>query len=207
MGNRKWPINWQFFEVWTRALAYWIGLMITDGNICCKGRSEPQQISFCNRDKSLVEFIAKNVTSIDAIKMSNRKRDKDKGLWIWDVGSIALGRKLIKFGIVPRKSTIVELPVVPAKFCWDLIRGILDGDGSVAKDKSIYFYTASEKFAQQLRNFFRGQKFNPYLYRLKTGYNYWGIRLTIDESHRLAGLMYQNNPFCLERKRARLLCH
>ena len=204
--KRKWEINFAFFDTWTAELAYWIGLMLADGCVLNhrNKKGEHSKISFINTDKELTEFIRDCVSKRQ--KLFVQRKLGRKTLYQWKASSAKLARKLSEFGIIPRKSFTCQLPTIPKRFRWDLVRGILDGDGTVSKRAEIQFAGASKHFMIQLSDLLKTEGFR-FLFSKRKDKEQYKICVRKRDSFRLAQLLYAKNPFCLIRKKERLGLH
>ena len=125
--------------------SYWLGWIISDGNIQKTLRNAT--ISLFTKD----EEISKKFK--EYIPESNLHFKKESQLYCCYFGSKVLVEKLISFGIVPNKSKIIEL-TIPLNV--SMLRGIFDGDGSVHNKRYVLkITTASIKLAEQMFSFLK----------------------------------------------------
>jgi lambda repressor-like predicted transcriptional regulator/uncharacterized protein (DUF433 family) len=130
--NRKYDIDHDFFKkIDSSNKAYLLGLILTDGNIHKQHNS--LRFDFQKRDRELCE-IARNFLSSTA---PIHERDVKRGgpqVYI-QFNSKPLCEDLKRLGVEPGAKEYNNLfpdeSKVPREFQRDLIRGILDGDGSV----------------------------------------------------------------------------
>jgi len=110
---------------WSDAIAYVVGLIATDGCLI-SGRS---QIAFVSLDRTLCEVL------LGTLRRSNKIRTTltDSGTTAYRVqfGDARLYRWLLSIGLTPRKSLTLGAIAVPDAHVLSLVRGLLDGDGSV----------------------------------------------------------------------------
>lgn len=119
-----------FFKIInTEEKAYFLGLLISDGNVFLKQDNNNRQASISitlqNEDKYILERFKVLLNSNTAISSDNR------GCSYIAVRSSKMANDLANFGIIPRKSYYTYLPNIPNKLYNHLIRGIMDGDGSI----------------------------------------------------------------------------
>ena len=138
-------INHNYFEnIDTPEKAYFLGLLLTDGNIHYDKRSENRQpaiqIALQGGDIEILEKFKQELSSDN--KISIYKND-GRFECILCVHSFKIAQDLKKYGIVPCKTFLIsKMPDVPKPYVRDLIRGIFDGDGTVyvlTKDKKLRF--------------------------------------------------------------------
>jgi hypothetical protein len=121
-------MNERLFEnINSEESAYFLGLLISDGNVFKDntGRQASISITLNLKDVYMLEKFKKVVNSNTSI--SNDRR----GCGQIAVRSNLMAKDLAKYGVVPRKSYYTYLPQIPDKWMSHLIRGIFDGDGSI----------------------------------------------------------------------------
>ena len=189
------PLNTKRLSVWTADLAYWVGLLLSDGSISDNGR-----LSFTSVDRQLASFVQTFICPDGFI----RKFRSASGRWtyMWRAQWKPLVSIMARFSIVPRKSLHVRLPLIPHRFMGDFLRGVFEGDGHVERiGRRAIFTTGSEKFALDLKGWFDRHGFKC---RHRSEENLHRITLLALSSLRLAKLMYQPGVKGLNRKRIRL---
>lgn len=146
--------------VWNAQLAYALGLAATDGCLVSDGR----HVAIASEDREQVETFLRCVGRPGA----HISKDKDKDYFRAQLGDVELYRFLADAGLTPRKSLTLGSLSFPTEFFWDVIRGLMDGDGSVQcyvhqpiKAKyplltyerlNVLFHTASVAHANWLRD-------------------------------------------------------
>lgn len=118
--HRAYSVDAEFFKTWSSAMAYVMGVIVTDGNI---GEREFNVVS---NDQELLENVKKATSSNHRItKLTGQNTYRLR------VGHKGMVNDLISLGITKRKSKTVTLPNVPDEFFFDFIRGYVDGDGMI----------------------------------------------------------------------------
>lgn len=120
--------NERFFEnIDSEEKAYFLGLLISDGNVFKDNTGRQASISITldlNDEYILQKF--KEVLNI------NTSISKDgRGCGQIAIRSNLMADDLKQYGVVPRKSYTTYLPKINDIYMSHLIRGILDGDGSI----------------------------------------------------------------------------
>lgn len=120
--------NERFFEkIDSEEKAYFLGLLISDGNVFKDNTGRQASISITldlNDEYILQKF--KEVLNV------NTSISKDgRGCGQIAIRSNLMANDLKQYGVVPRKSYITYLPKINDIYMSHLIRGILDGDGSI----------------------------------------------------------------------------
>lgn len=122
-------LNERFFqEINSEEKAYFLGLLISDGNVFKDGTGRQASISITldlNDEYLLQDF--------KTILNANTAIGKDgRGCGQIAVRSNIMAEDLAQYGVVPRKSYITYLPLnIDNAFMSHLIRGIFDGDGHI----------------------------------------------------------------------------
>lgn len=142
--------------------AYFLGLIITDGCVhSTKGKQPLVGLTLNKKDDYLLNEFKKQIKS-------NKKITFDgKGCSEIHILSKKMVEDLNKYGVVPNKSLNTVFPKnIPIILYKDLIRGILDGDGSISfyirkrrksHIKAIRFCQGNKQFLEDLVDFFYEQ--------------------------------------------------
>lgn len=126
-----------YFEKWSRNMAYILGFIYADGCIYHKvdGNSNESYaliIKLSSRDIDVLEFIKQEIAP-----GANLTNNTDSNMSTFRVSNNNLCLSLINRGIIPNKTYDSHtLPSVPKQFMPDFIRGYIDGDGCFFKRKS-----------------------------------------------------------------------
>lgn len=179
--------------------AYLVGLLLTDGYVL----SDRDGLGLDMTDEDVISFVANTIgTKYTSYDIENKKTHYRVLITIPGISAEAE-----RFGIVPRKSNIVPEPQLmekERKFLPYIVRGIIDGDGSVAKTSyggsQFFIVTKSEVFANWIKKVLENDFFmddisirisNEGLYRIETANQYNILKLI--------ALVY-NKPFGMNRK-------
>lgn len=179
--------------------AYLVGLLLTDGYVL----SDRDGIGLDMTDEDVIKFVAETIgTKYSTYKIENKKTHYRVLITI-----PGITEQVARFGIIPRKSNIVPEPNLleeERKFLPYIIRGIIDGDGSVTKTSyggaQFFIVTKFYIFANWIKkvleiDFFMEdvaiRKNNNEMYRIETANQYNILKLI--------ALVY-NKPFGMNRK-------
>jgi len=192
---------------WTPKLAYAVGLIATDG--CLTGRA----ITFTSTDRQLVETFLDCIGQ--TVKIGVQFRPPRRPAFRAQVGNHILFEWLISIGITPRKSLTIGAIAVPDTHLLALVRGLLDGDGSVRnywytvpkgtrpyEALVVLFHSASRLHLEWLqRELARVHGFRGALYpKVQRPHDVFVLKYATAESRRLLPLLYRDDAPCLERK-------
>jgi intein-encoded DNA endonuclease-like protein len=140
---------------WSSDFAYCVGLIATDGCLYSDGR----HICFTSKDIELIETFSNALhlsAKIGHTVSGSTGRKTSRIQW----SDIQLHAYLISIGITPHKSKTLKGVEIPAKYFFDFLRGLFDGDGSFYNynDKRfgtllwyLTFNSASKKHIEWLR--------------------------------------------------------
>ena len=111
---------------WSSAIAYAVGLIATDGCLYRDGR----HIAFVSKDEEQMRTF---LHCIDRPHLRYRPAQSSTGSWTFrvQVSHVVLYRWLVSIGLTPRKSLVLGALDVPPEHLSSLVRGLLDGDGSI----------------------------------------------------------------------------
>lgn len=116
-----------FQDIDEEAKAYFLGLLISDGNVFKDdtGRQASISITLDLKDEYMLEKFKEVLQANTSVGHDGR------GCGQIAVRSNIMAEDLAKYGVVPRKSYNTYLPIVSYEMMPHLIRGIFDGDGSI----------------------------------------------------------------------------
>jgi len=140
-------------------IQYWLGFLMADGNLSDPKNSKYTiDISAAEIDKKHLCKYAKFIGyNIKPRKYLNKKFNS----YMYSVrfGNKEVHTYLTTLGITPNKSKTLKLKI---ELTWDIIRGILDGDGYIRQlsnnRNQIEIVTGSKQFYKQLKTFFNKNK-------------------------------------------------
>lgn len=113
--------------------AYFLGLLISDGNVFQddSGRQASISITLDLEDEYMLLKFKEIIGANTSISYDGR------GCGQIAVRSNIMANDLAKYGVVPRKSFHTYLPSIDDKYMNHLMRGILDGDGSIRAEQTV----------------------------------------------------------------------
>lgn len=126
LRNRKYDFDESYFaDIDTEQKAYWLGFISADG--CVTNNSMKLAIGL--GDIGHLYKIKIDIRSSHPVKIADNGHT---GIAVLNISSMSMRRDLIKHGVVPAKSLIIEpcksIPVDLSSHYW---RGVFDGDGSI----------------------------------------------------------------------------
>ena len=111
---------------WSPQLAYAVGLIATDGCLYGDGR----HMAFISKDEDQMRTL---LSLVDRAHIRYKREESEFGGWAFrgQFSYAALYRWLVTVGLMPRKSLVIGGIDVPDEHLMPLVRGLLDGDGTV----------------------------------------------------------------------------
>ncbi|WP_409270240.1 LAGLIDADG family homing endonuclease [Neobacillus sp. SCS-31] len=184
---RKHNVNEAFFDQWTNEMAWVLGLIITDGNICPTNQS----FSVSQKDPQLLEKIA-NLMGFTGKAAKRAHAD----LYTLTVCSKTLKDKLCKLGVTKRKSLTVNFPKCPQEYLPSFVRGVIDGDGYVDNEGyTVTVTSGSSSFAQGLLSVYQEWTLRARIRTEKTNSLNSIYRVVVSDREsvkKLADIIYRN---------------
>jgi hypothetical protein len=110
---------------WTPTMAYAVGLIATDGCLIERGHA----IAFVSQDAQLVEALLRCIGREPKYRACRTRLGRE--IYRFQAKDVVLYRWLEHAGLTPRKSLTLGPIHVPDAHLGHLVRGLLDGDGSI----------------------------------------------------------------------------
>jgi hypothetical protein len=199
----KFTCDESFFDNWTEESAYVLGYIFADGNVQCDPIESRWGLTITASEKDVAHL--ERVRQLLKITKSLLYAAKTRSYRL-NIANRTLAKKLVKLGVVPRKSLIVEFPRVPTRYLRHFIRGVVDGDGSVFyfdRPRSPYFtirvFSGSRKFLTGAGRAIMGQTGIPARVRM-VHKNAYVLDYTCSRAERLGRWLYDDSHIFLERK-------
>lgn len=129
--KRTLSINEKYFEsIDMEHKAYWLGLLMADGNAYCKDKKYCIRITLKNEDSYLLDQFLNDLESEAKVSYDNYGRGTAR------VFCKKLFYDIAKYGIIPNKTGKEQLPVLPEHLYRHFVRGFFDGDGTIYMRKN-----------------------------------------------------------------------
>lgn len=149
-SHKKYSFNESYFDVIDSPnKAYMIGLFLADGNIC--QNRDKFSISLQDMDKNILEKISDKLEYTGDLRIS-KYSDKNKNWhdqYVLYLYSKHICRAMCFYGIVPNKSLILQFPtMIDKRFHKDILRGYIDGDGTISKTECRVRFCSTNDFCQ-----------------------------------------------------------
>lgn len=199
----KHTANENIFDKLDENSAYLLGYIFTDGNVAWNPKKSYRSLTITasEKDMSHLEKLREILSSTKPLLYSSKTKS-----YRLIVVSKKLSKKLMKLGVMPRKSLIVDFPKVSKTYLRHFIRGVVDGDGSVRyvdRERSPYFelkvYSGSPKFLKKLAKLIYDE-IEVFAKIRKLHQNTYGLSYTCTRAKKLANWVYKGAKISLDRK-------
>ncbi len=200
---KKHTVNEEFFDTLNEKSSYFLGLIFADGNIAWDTKKGYYSviITASEKDKAHLEKLRLMISSTKPLLYSPKTKS-----YRLVVNSKELCKKLMEYGLTPRKSLTIEFPEIPSDQLSHFLRGVIDGDGNVRyveRKRSPYFEitiaSGSKKFCDGIIKAIK-QNVNIDAKARKVGENTYVVQYSCLRGEKLAEYIYSNANLFLERK-------
>src|SRR5215216_4079920 len=143
------PRHAEFFRVWTPEMSYVLGLWWTDGCMRIKSNTGAHEIEIASNDRDHLEIIAQHIGG----RYFLRKVSTQSNTYVITFCSKEMYQDILAHGGTPRKSRTIGFPYIPPSLVPHFVRGVVDGDGTLAwnGDRPILqVYSGSQHFLRDL---------------------------------------------------------
>lgn len=213
-GNgRIYTLNFDYFKTWSKNMAYVLGFIASDGNVC----NNRLKISVSRRDRDILEKIKEDLEYTGNIFDENSKcKDKEFQTSTLSITSKTLCEDLKNLNITENKSLTLDLEgVIPKNFRLDFIRGYFDGDGSIgfmypsnsrgtkSKTAQIRFRicSGSKSILELIINEFERQGIKKVNIHSRKDKNLHDIEYSTKSASKIYEMLYYDGAIFLDRKK------
>ena len=196
-------VNENFFNELNEKSSYFLGYIFADGNISWNTKKGyySTTITASEKDKEHLEKLRFLISSTKPLIYSSKTKS-----YRLIINSKKLCKKLMEYGLTPRKSLTIKFPNIPLSQLKHFVRGVIDGDGNVRyvkRKRSPYFEitiaSGSKKFCECLIKSIK-QSIGLSANIRKVGNNTHIIQYSCNRGEKLAEYIYSNSNIFLERK-------
>ena len=196
-------VDENFFDSWNEYSSYILGYAFADGNVAWNLEKSywTFTISACEKDAAHLERMRLLLKSSKPLLYSPKTKS-----YRLKATSRILCKKLIRKGVIPKKSLVVRFPDVPEGFLRHFIRGVVDGDGTVRffdRKRSPYFEisicSGSIAFLQGLASRIRHAYGIPANVRAVAAHLFV-VGYSCSRGEKLAQILYEDSNIFLQRK-------
>ena len=186
------PKTADFFRAWVPEMAYVLGYWWADGVMYIKPNTGAHEVRIASND---VEHLIEMARVIGG-KYDLRKVSAEANTYVVSFCSKQLYQDILAHGGTPRKSKTISFPSVPDGLLAHFVRGVVDGDGTLAwnGDRPILqVYSGSPLFLESFITAIAEQTGIP-APKLQANRDNWTIKWSTIRAKCLAGWLYYDNP-------------
>jgi len=203
--GKKYIVDESFFDIIdTKEKAYWLGFLYADGFVIKKDENSIYT-GLGLKDIDHVEKFKKEIKSTHKIKSN-----KSNNFFTIHINSKKFSKNLIKNGCVPRKTNIINFPMLRDDLLHHFIRGNFDGDGCItntARTISFNLCCANYQFLNSIRQEIKKKndiKSNLSIHTRRDGLNSF-IVSSINDICKLYHYLYKDATYDISLSRKRLI--
>ena len=194
------PRHAEFFRVWTPEMAYVLGYWWADGYMYLKPHGA-HEIEIASNDRDHLEMMANVIGGTYSL----RKVSSTSNCYEITFCSKEMYQDILAHGGTPRKSRTIGFPYVPPELLPHFVRGVVDGDGTLAWNGDrpvLHIYSGSRQFLFDIAAAIEHAT-GMYAPNVNANRALWYIKWSTIRAKSLASWLYFDNPgIALERKRA-----
>ena len=208
-----------FKSINSEASAYFLGLMITDGCILEPDlkNNHPNykmQIELQEGDRYILETLKKELqlSSTNLYESSRIKGNTESKTVSLGWYSTEMANDLKQYGVIPRKTSTVYLPILDDEYMPHLIRGMIDGDGCLTithpkgRPRLSISFCGNQQCVTQLRDFLSDTLSVKKNIVLQAGENLWQTAWSSkDDCFKICEYIYKDATIFLTRKKDKYL--
>lgn len=176
---------WENIDTYDKA--YFLGFLITDGNVF--GNEVRLQLS--SKDEYILKIFS------DKTNNSNQIYKDKRGFSAFSIKRKSWVNDLSKYGVIPNKTSTVFLPGVNENLMPHLLRGIFDGDGWITFKGHTIGLCGNETLTTQVRDYLVNKLgvFNVKV--IKNNDNLWSVSWSSKRDIKLIGeFLYKDKKDC-----------
>ena len=191
-------LNENYFEkIDSSDKAYFLGLMLTDGNVSLNENTI--RLSLSSKDEKILNIFKEKTGNENKICIREDERHSER---TFQLRSKKWKDDLAKYGVVPQKTSISEMPILSADMMPHLIRGMIDGDGWISFNSHQIGFCGNKKTVNQLKDYLV-KTLNVYDVKvIHASENLWQITWASQKDiEKIGNYIYRNKDNCfLSRK-------
>lgn len=198
--NRKYSLNYKYFETLNEDSAYILGFISADGGVY-KGRLK---IEIQRRDRYLLEYIKNSLEFTgDVVDMIAKIKEKEYETSRLQISSTDLCESLIKYGVTENKHLTICPINIPEEYELSYVKGYFDGNGFTKTREYACFGVCSGSYdmIKYIANILHKNGLKMANIHKAKDKSLYDIEYSQKDSMLFYDLMYKNNTVCLTRKK------
>ena len=191
-------LNENYFEnIDSTDKAYFLGFLLTDGNISLN--ENIIRLVLASKDEEILNVFKEKTGNTNKICIREDEKHSER---IFQLRSKKWKDDLAKYGVVPQKTFISEMPILSTDMMPHFIRGMIDGDGWISFHSHQIGFCGNEKTVIQLKEYLV-KTLNIYNVKvIHARENLWQVAwASKTDIEKIGNYIYQNKDNCfLSRK-------
>lgn len=186
-------LNENYFEkIDSNDKAYFLGFILTDGNISLN--ENIIRLSLSSKDEEILNVFKEKTGNTNKICIREDGRHSER---TFQLRSKKWKDDLAKYGVIPRKTFISEMPILSTDMMSHLIRGMIDGDGWISFKSHQIGFCGNEKTVTQLKEYLV-KTLNVYNVKvIHANENLWQVTwASKTDIKKIGNYIYQNKDNC-----------
>lgn len=186
-------LNEDYFEkIDANDKAYFLGFMLTDGNVSLN--ENIIRLSLSSKDEEILNVFKEKTGSANKICVREDEKHSER---TFQLRSKKWKNDLAKYGVVPQKTSISEMPILSTNMMPHLIRGMIDGDGWISFKSHQIGFCGNEKTVTQLKEYLV-KTLNVYdVSVIRASKNLWQVTWASKRDiEKIGNYIYQNKDNC-----------
>ena len=186
-------LNENYFEnIDSNDKAYFLGFLLTDGNISLN--ENIIRLSLSSKDEEILNVFKSKTGNENKICIREDEKHSER---TFQLRNKKWKNDLAKYGVVPQKTFISEMPKLGKDMMPHLIRGMIDGDGWISSISHQIGFCGNEKTVNQLKNYLV-KTLNVYDVKvIHSNENLWQVTWASKEDiKKIGNYIYENKDDC-----------
>lgn len=172
--------------------AYFLGIMLTDGNVSLK--ENIIRLSLATKDEEILQVFKEKTGNENKIVIREDDKHSER---TFQLRSSKWKEDLAKYSVTPQKTMTVKMPLLEPELMPHLIRGMIDGDGWISAAGHQLGFCGNEQMVTQLRNYLV-EKLNVYNVKvLHPGDKLWQVTWSSQKDiQKIGNFIYKDKDNC-----------
>jgi len=197
--------NHYFDKIDTEEKAYYLGLLLAEGNVSDNKTGCTVGLSLSDPDGEIVHRFKKALRANRTVRIQQRLGKKPANVLIFQ--GRYLVERLIDLGVTlnTEEHTLRKPDQIPRSLRRHLVRGFVDGDGSINITGRYFYIGSCSKDMLEIIKYWIECQFQKKLSlitsaMLNSGKNFWKLSPGGGEPLTVLGLLYDDSTICFQRK-------
>lgn len=205
LGNTRFPLNHNAFDIISERSAYWAGFLMADGNVFQYRNETPEiKLQLSVQDIDHLDLFRDFLDCYRPINVSNVKSPGSHNIYTYATfrfRSQRIAERLASFGVIPNKTYCAKAIILEKNV--NFWRGVVDGDGWVRIKRPgnpVIGLIGTQHLVSQFSEFvYQRFGFTPSIHKLKNSRAH-SVIIESSRAYSVIHLLYNNCELALARK-------